>query len=158
MQLFLSVPWCPWVRVRVRTCTKTTLTENMGHLGEGKKIDRNVSTVSQDASHPPNNGLLRRGRVKKRNVSILLMGKASVGECLRNGRAIREVKQRQKNSGEKKETCFLCLRFLRQHTKPLSRDFSVISSVRWLVPGEVITLNRFTSDTDPGSYRCLHSC
>lgn len=49
---------------------------------------------------------------------------------------------------------FLSLRFPRQRVEPPNRDVSVISSVRWTVPGEAITLNRFTADTDPASYRC----
>lgn len=53
---------------------------------------------------------------------------------------------------------FLYLKFLKRHVKPPSRDFIVISCFRWPVPGEVITWNRLTSDTDPCSYRCLKAC
>lgn len=64
-------------------------------------------------------------------------------------------KQRKK----KQHPASLCLTFLRLRVKkPPSRDFIVISSVRWPVPREVITLNRLASDTDLGSYRCLHAC
>lgn len=65
--------------------------------------------------------------------------------------------KKNENSGEK-QSASLCLTFLRLRVKPPSRDFIVISSVRWPVPREVITLNRLTSDKDPGSYRCLHAC
>ena len=86
------------------------------------------------------------------------MSKASVWEL----RVLKEWKNdlRGKTKAEKrdKKPVFLCLRFLGQHAQPLSRDVIVISSVRWPVPGEAITLNRLASDTDPGSYRCLHSC
>lgn len=66
-------------------------------------------------------------------------------------------KTKNENSG-KKQPASLCLTFLRLRVKPPSRDFIVISSVRWPVPGEVITLNRLTSHKDLGSYRCLHAC
>lgn len=79
-------------------------------------------------------------------------------ECLRNGTVILRGKTKKQKHGratEKKPSDLGVLRFLRQRMKPPSRDFIVISFVRRPVPGEVITLNRHTSDTDPGSYRCL---
>lgn len=129
-----------------------------GTPGRGEKIEGNVSIVNQDTSQPPNNGLLRRGEGRKVKCFHPFNGEGLRWGVFKKWKSDSRGKTKTENSGEKKETCFLCLRFLRQHTKPLSRDVSVISSVRWPVPGEVITLNRFTSDTDPGSYRCLHSC
>lgn len=80
-------------------------------------------------------------------------------ECSRNGTVIWEEKQRAENSEKKKHPACLRLMFLRLRVKkPPSQDFIVISSVRWPVPREVITLNRLAGDTDLGSYRCLHAC
>lgn len=64
-------------------------------------------------------------------------------------------KQRKKNRKKNtKQPVSLSLRFLRQRNLPAE----LISSVRWPVPGEAITLNRLNSDTEPASYRCLTAC
>ena len=86
------------------------------------------------------------------------MSKASIWELrvLKVWKSDLRVKTKQENC--EKQPVSRCLRFLKQRAKPPSRDFIVISSVRWPVPGDAITLNRLTSDTHPGSYRCLHAC
>lgn len=126
--------------------------EKTGHLGE---------TTTTEMSHLsiklPTLWCWGGGGREIWKAPIPLMRKASVWEL----GVLKEWKSdlRGKTKKEKlwKTEC-LCLRFLRQCEKPPSRDFIVISSVRWPVPGEAITLNRLTSDTDPASYRCLDAC
>lgn len=61
-----------------------------------------------------------------------------------------------KVGGEKQaeKSPFSCVQGSSGSAEPPSRDVSVISSVRWTVPGEAITLNRFTADTLASSSRC----
>lgn len=112
--------------------------------------DRNVSPVNQELF-----SLLCREREGGRQIckaSILLMRRASMWEL----RVLKEWNSdlRGKTKTEK-QPAFLCLKFPRHCVKPPSRDLVVISFVRWLVPREVITLNRLSSDMDPCSYRCF---
>lgn len=130
---------------------KQPLAENAGHLGQVQTTE-NVSPANHSL---PRSACSRgEGGGKMWNISSFLMRNASVWEL----RVFKGWKSDLRGkSNPKQAECspfFLSLRFPRQRVEPPNRDVSVISSVRWTVPGEAITLNRFTADTDPASYRC----
>lgn len=66
----------------------------------------------------------------------------------------RENKVGGEGQNRREKSPFSCAEGSSGSAEPPSRDVSVISSVRWTVPGEAITLNRFTAATVWSSYRC----